>query len=150
MNQSKYEEIMQQLIDYLLNHPSKSEIPVAAAIIDKNLEIVSKSINLITTDLDPTAHAEIVAIRQAAKKIQNNRLDTYSLISTLEPCLMCAGAMSQARINKVIFGAYEPKTGFVSSLFPTIKEFQPKLEVLGGVLEDKCSKILTNWFSLKR
>ena len=150
MNQSKYEEIMQHLIDYLTNLPSKSEIPVAAAIIDKNLEIVSKSINLITTDLDPTAHAEIVAIRQAAKKLQNNRLDSYSLISTLEPCLMCSGAISQARINKVIFGAYEPKTGFVSSLFPTIKEFQPKLEVLGGVLEDKCSKILTNWFSLKR
>ena len=150
MNQSKYEENMQHLIDYLMNHPSKSEIPVAAAIIDKNLEIVSKSINLITTDLDPTAHAEIVAIRQAAKKLQNNRLDSYSLISTLEPCLMCSGAISQARINKVIFGAYEPKTGFVSSLFPTIKEFQPKLEVLGGVLEDKCSKILTNWFSLKR
>jgi tRNA(adenine34) deaminase len=150
MNQSKYEEIMQHLIDYLMNLPSKSEIPVAAAIIDENLEIVSKSINLITTDLDPTAHAEIVAIRQAAKKLQNNRLDSYSLISTLEPCLMCAGAISQARINKVIFGAYEPKTGFVSSLFPTIKEFQPKLEVLGGVLEDKCSKILTNWFSLKR
>ena len=123
---------------------------MSAAIIDKNLEIVSKSINLITTDLDPTAHAEIVAIRQAAKKLQNNRLDSYSLISTLEPCLMCSGAISQARINKVIFGAYEPKTGFVSSLFPTIKEFQPKLEVLSGVLEDKCSKILTNWFSLKR
>ena len=133
-----------------MNLPSKSEIPVAAAIIDENLEIVSKSINQITTDLDPTAHAEIVAIRQAAKKLQNNRLDSYSLISTLEPCLMCSGAISQARINKVIFGAYEPKTGFVSSLFPTIKEFQPKLEVLGGVLEDKCSKILTNWFSLKR
>ena len=150
MNQSKYEEIMQHLIDYLTNLPSKSEIPVAAAIIDENLEIVSKSINLIITDLDPTAHAEIVAIRQAAKKLQKNRLDSYSLISTLEPCLMCSGAISQARINKVIFGAYEPKTGFVSSLFPTIKEFQPKLEVLGGVLEDKCSKILTNWFSLKR
>lgn len=150
MNQSKYEEIMQHLIDYLTNLPSKSEIPVAAAIIDENLEIVSQSINLMATDLDPTAHAEIVAIRQAAKKLQNNRLDSYSLISTLEPCLMCAGAISQARINKVIFGAYEPKTGFVSSLFPTIKEFQPKLEVLGGVLEDKCSKILTNWFSLKR
>ncbi len=150
MNRSKYEEIMQHLIDYLMCLSSTSEIPVAAAIIDENLEIVSKSINLITTALDPTAHAEIVAIRQAAKKLENHRLDSFSLISTLEPCLMCSGAISQSRINKVIFGAYEPKTGFISSLFPTIKEFQPELEVLGGVLEDKCSNILINWFSSKR
>jgi tRNA(adenine34) deaminase len=141
---------MQNLLFEIEGSKPTQDIPVASAILNSDDEIITLQFNKNIELNDPTAHSELLAIRTASKVLKISRLDDFSLISTLEPCLMCSGAIIQSRINKVIFGAFEPKTGFVSSLFPTIKEFTPKIEVIGGVLETECSKVMTKWFSEKR
>jgi tRNA(adenine34) deaminase len=145
-----YEQIMSELLLVIKKSSPRDEIPVSAAVVNSQNKIVAIEINKNIELSDPSAHAELLAIKSASKKLNTSRLDDFILISTLEPCLMCTGVIIQSRINKVIFGAFEPKTGFIVSLFPTIKEFKPDIEVISGVLESECSKILTEWFSKKR
>ena len=145
-----YEQIMNRLLVEIEKPTSKDEIPVSAAVLDSQNQIIALEINRNIELSDPSAHAELLAIKSAAKKLETARLDEFALISTLEPCFMCSGVIIQSRINKVIFGAFEPKTGFIVSLFPTIKEFKPNIEVISGVLESECSKIMSEWFSKKR
>jgi tRNA(adenine34) deaminase len=145
-----YEQIMGELLLVIKKSSPRDDIPVSAAVVNSQNKIVAIEINKNIELSDPSAHAELLAIKSASKKLNTARLDDYILISTLEPCLMCTGVIIQSRINKVIFGAFEPKTGFIVSLFPTIKEFKPDIEVISGVLESECSKILTEWFSKKR
>jgi tRNA(adenine34) deaminase len=145
-----YEQIMGELLLVIKKSSPRDDIPVSAAVVNSQNKIVAIEINKNIELSDPSAHAELLAIKSASKKLNTSRLDDFILISTLEPCLMCTGVIIQSRINKVIFGAFEPKTGFIVSLFPTIKEFKPDIEVISGVLESECSKILTEWFSKKR
>ncbi|MBN2515686.1 MAG: nucleoside deaminase, partial [Deltaproteobacteria bacterium] len=100
----------------------------------------------------PSAHAEILAIRRAAERIGNYRLVGTTLYVTLEPCIMCAGAIIQARISKVIFGAYDPKGGGVSSRYTILHDHRLNhtVEVVGGILEGECSQILSGFFRKKR
>lgn len=145
-----YEQIMSKLILEITKSSSSEDIPVSAAVLNYQNEIIALEKNRNIELNDPSAHAELLAIKAASKKLNTSRLDDFTLISTLEPCLMCSGVIIQSRINKVIFGAFESKTGFIVSLFPTIKEFKPNIEVIGGVLESECSKVMSEWFSKKR
>ena len=127
------------------------EVPVGAVIVN-NDGIVAKAHNQPISKNDPTSHAEINAIRIAAKKLSNYRLSNCNLYVTLEPCAMCYGAIIHARISKLIFGAYDLKTGVCGSSINLHKKecFNHTPEIKGGVLEEDCSKILKDFFRDKR
>jgi tRNA(adenine34) deaminase len=121
---------------------------VGAFVLDKNLEVIAKSFNNRVEKNDPTAHAEIEAIRIAGQELNNWRLDDCTLLVTLEPCQMCSGAILQSRISRVVFGAFEPKTGFLVSRNSHTEN--KNIEIISGVMEEESSKILSNWFRDKR
>ena len=123
------------------------EIPVGAVIV-KDGKIIARGHNLRERGKDPTLHAEIIAIKEAAKTVGNWRLNGCELYVTLEPCLMCAGAIIQARIEKVFFGAHDPKNGVIVSLYRIFDDprWNHQVEYLGGIMEDRCSKILKDFF----
>lgn len=149
-NKLFYETLMQDLLLKVNFLPENCDIPVVAAILNSENQLVAINTNLNIVENDSTAHAEVNVIRDVCQKLKTSRLDGFSLIVTLEPCLMCAGAIIQSKINRVIFGAFEPKTGFMSSRYPTIKEYVPQIEIIGGILETECSSVMTNWFRNKR
>ena len=146
---SEDQEIMSDLLDYLKNLPAVIEVPVATAIYDQNQKQVAISHNLRELTSDPSAHAEIVALRKAGQQFGNWNLEDLSLYVTLEPCLMCAGAILQSKISRVIFGTFNPETTSQSSV-ELLRNANPQLEVVGGVNEEECSTYLTQWFSEQR
>ena len=127
------------------------EVPVGAILV-KDDKIVAKSFNNRHQSKDPTGHAEIIAIQKAAQEQGDWRLEGHTLYVTLEPCPMCAGAIYAARIERCVFGAYDPKAGFVGSLFDinSISKLNHHFDVTGGILEDECSSILTEFFKTIR
>ena len=127
------------------------EVPIGAIITYKG-EIIARGHNLKETYQDPTAHAEMVVIREAAKKLQSWRLDDCTLYVTLEPCPMCAGAIVQARIPTLVYGATDLKAGAVESVVNLVqhKLLNHQAEVLAGVREEECKQILQDFFQLKR
>ena len=143
---------MQQAIAIAQEVKSSGDVPVGALIINKAGEIVSSGKNEREKNSDPTAHAEIVAIRIASEKLGSWRLDDLTLIVTLEPCVMCAGAILQSRIKRLVFGAFDQKAGAVGSSLDVIRDVRAlsKVEVVSGVLEDECAKLLTDFFATKR
>ena len=143
---------MQQVISLAHEVKSTGDVPVGALIVNELGEIVSFGKNEREKDNDPTAHAEIVAIRKAGEKIGSWRLDDLTLIVTLEPCVMCAGAILQSRIKRLVFGAFDQKAGAVGSSLDVIRDVRSlsKIEVVSGVLEDECAKLLTDFFATKR
>lgn len=130
---------------------AKGEVPIGAVIVKDNI-ILAKAGNASIQDNDPSAHAEIKAIRVAAEKIKNYRILDTTLYVTLEPCCMCAGAIIQARIARVVFGAFDPKAGACGSVFNIFQSTQinhrPLLQ--SGVLADQCGALLTDFFKTKR
>ena len=143
---------MQQAISLAHEVKSSGDVPVGALIINEVGEIVSFGKNEREKDNDPTAHAEILAIRRASEKIGSWRLDDLTLIITLEPCVMCAGAILQSRIKRLVFGAFDHKAGAVGSYLDVIRDVRAlsKVEVVSGVLEEECAKLLTDFFATKR
>ena len=128
----------------------KDEVPVGAIIVYKN-RIIAKAHNQVELLKDPTAHAEMIAITQASSFLKSKWLAGCSLYATIEPCSMCAGALVLSRIDRVYFGAYDPKTGaFGSKLNINSLKLNHKLKVKGGVLEKECSQILQKFFKGKR
>ena len=127
------------------------EVPVGAVVV-RNGEIIGRGLNRPVQDSDPTAHAEIVAIRAAAAGEKNYRLNDTTLYVTLEPCPMCVGAMLHARIGRLVFGAYDPKAGAAGSVLDLSddRRLNHRLEVNGGLLEDKCSGLLQKFFAARR
>ncbi|HOJ77246.1 MAG TPA: tRNA adenosine(34) deaminase TadA [Bacillota bacterium] len=127
------------------------EVPVGAVIVVDN-SIIARGHNLRELTGDPTAHAEIVAIRKAAEVRKHWRLTDMTLYVTLEPCPMCAGAIVQARIDRLVFGAYDPKSGAAGSLMNILqdKRLNHQLEVTAGILADDCGKILKDFFKDRR
>ena len=113
------------------------EVPVGAVLVDKGGELLARGYNQPISTSDPTAHAEIVVIREAANRWQNYRLVDTTLYVTLEPCAMCVGALVQARVGRIVFGALEPKTGAIQSVFQLFDstQFNHSPEICGGVLE---------------
>jgi tRNA(adenine34) deaminase len=146
---SQDQEIMSDLLDYLKSSPDAMEVPVAAAVYDQNQKQVAISHNLRELTSDPSAHAEVVALRKAGQMFGNWNLEGCSIYVTLEPCLMCAGAILQSKISRVIFGAFNLETTSQSSV-ELLRNRNPQLEVVGGVNEDDCSTYLTLWFSEQR
>ncbi len=143
---------MQQAISYANEAAEHNDVPVGALVVNEQGEILGTGHNLREESKDPTAHAEIVAMRNAAAKIGNWRMDELTMIVTLEPCAMCAGAISQSRFKRLVFGAWDEKAGAVGSVWDVIRDQRNlnKVEVVSGILEKECSEILTNFFEGKR
>ena len=130
---------------------NEGEIPVGAVLIHNN-KLIAKAHNQPILNHDPTAHAEVIALRKAGKKLNNYRLAGSTLYVTLEPCVMCLGAIMHARIDRIVFGASDPKTGVCGSKADLTSEafFTHKVKVDGGVLEEENKEILQSFFKSKR
>jgi tRNA(adenine34) deaminase len=130
----------------------KNEVPVGAVLISETGEVVSSAYNRVIGLSDPTAHAEILALRKAAKKVMNYRLLNTTLYVTVEPCVMCMGAIIHARVKCVVFGAKDPKWGACGSLYHLAddRRFNHHPEIIGGFCEDACKTLVQNFFRGKR
>jgi tRNA(adenine34) deaminase len=128
------------------------DVPVGAVVLDAAGVIVARGRNRREADGDPTAHAELEAIRAAARDAGGWRLDGLTLVVTLEPCTMCAGALTTARLSRLVFGAADPRAGAVGSLWDVVRDqrLAPVPEVIGGVLADDCLAVLTRFFAERR
>jgi len=131
---------------------AEGEVPVGAVVVGPSGEILAKARNRVIASNDPTAHAEILALRKAARKIGNYRLSRCRLAVTLEPCPMCAGAAVHARVQEILFGAVDPKAGAVLTLFriPTDERLNHRALVIPGVLAKESAALLTAFFRRKR
>ena len=145
------EELMRQAIEVARSATQSGDIPVGALIINSEGVIIGRGFNEREANNDPTAHAEVVAIRAAAARLQKSRLDGCTIVVTLEPCAMCAGAIAQSRISDCVFGAWDEKAGAVGSVWDVLRDPRSifKVEVSGGVLENECAELLTNFFKDK-
>lgn len=128
------------------------EVPVGAVVVGPSGEILARAHNRPVGAGDPTAHAEILALRKAARKLSNYRLSGCRLVATLEPCPMCAGAAVQARVAEIVFGAADPKAGAVMTLFriPSDERLNHRAAVVPGVLARECAALLTEFFRSRR
>ena len=131
---------------------ASKDVPVGAVILNANGDLISTGNNQRELLNDPTAHAEIVVIRNAAKALGSWRLDGCTIVVTLEPCAMCAGAIAQSRISKVVFGAWDEKAGASGSVWDLLRDPRAlhKVEVTSGVLEEECAAMLKEFFSEQR
>jgi tRNA(adenine34) deaminase len=147
-----FEILMQQAIALAKSAADSGDVPVGALVVNEQGEVLGTGHNLREENNDPTAHAEIVAMRMAAAKLNNWRMDDLTMIVTLEPCAMCAGAISQSRFKRVVFGAWDQKAGAVGSVWDVIRDPRNlnKVEVITGVLEKDCALVLSNFFEGKR
>jgi tRNA(adenine34) deaminase len=147
-----YKSLMQQAISLAKEAAIKGDVPVGALVVDDAGTIIGVGANLREQDNDPTAHAEIVAIRNAANKIGSYRLDDLTMVVTLEPCGMCAGAIAQSRIKRLVFGSFDEKYGAVGSVWDLLRDTRAiyKPEVLSGVLNEDCKNLISSFFSNKR
>ncbi len=143
---------MQQALALANQAATFDDVPVGALVVNDQGEIIGVGENLREKNNDPTAHAEIVAIKNAAQKIGNWRLDDLTMLVTLEPCAMCAGAIVQTRMKRLVFGAFDEKAGAVGSIWDVVRDARAltKIEVVSGVLEKECAQVLTNFFKGKR
>ena len=147
-----YKSLMQQAISLAKEAAIKGDVPVGALVVDDSGTVVGHGANSREQDNDPTAHAEIVAIRNAANKLGNYRLDDLTMVVTLEPCGMCAGAIAQSRIKRLVFGSFDEKYGAVGSVWDLLRDSRAiyKTEVLSGVIEKECAQLLSDFFVDKR
>ena len=151
MNQNEHEAYLREALALAAEAAAWGDVPVGAVVVHEG-EIVGRGANRREVDKDPMAHAEILAMRQAAESLDTWRLDDCTLFVTLEPCAMCAGAMVQARLGRCVFGCRDPKAGFVGSLanlaaFPGTPH---QVEVEDGVLAAECREMLTQFFRVLR
>ena len=145
------EKWMKVAISEALLAMDENEVPVGAILVQEN-NLITQAHNRPIKNNDPTAHAEIEVLRKAGEKLQNYRLAKTTLYVTLEPCAMCLGAMIHARIERVVFGASDPKSGVCGSTIDLSSEsiFNHQISVSGGVLEHECKNILQSFFKLRR
>ena len=142
---------MRQAMTLAQHAESIGEVPVGAVIVKDN-ELIAEGLNYPIKSNDPTAHAEIVALRAAASKLGNYRLVDTTMYVTLEPCTMCAGALIHARVKRIVIGAMDPRTGAAGSVFNVLNndKLNHRLEIEQGILEEECSTMLSNFFKNKR
>jgi tRNA(adenine34) deaminase len=128
------------------------DVPVGAVVLDASGTVIARGRNRREADGDPTAHAEIVAIRAAARCVGGWRLDGLTLVVTLEPCTMCAGAITAARLSRLVYGAADPRAGAVGSVCDVVRDQRttPVPEVIGGVLAEQCLNVIRRFFSEHR
>ncbi len=149
---SHYEELMSEAIVEAQRALETGDVPVAAIIVDAAGQRLAVGRNERELTSDPTAHAEIVAIRAAAERAGTWHLENTTLVVTLEPCTMCAGAILQARIPRVVFGAWDEKAGAVGSVYDVLRDrrLPHKVEVIAGVREKECATLLKDFFEARR
>jgi tRNA(adenine34) deaminase len=142
---------MQQAIILAKKAQNANEVPVGAVAVI-NDEVIGEGYNCPIKNHDPTAHAEIITLRQAAKQLNNYRLPNLTLYTTLEPCIMCVGAMLHARIERLVFGASDPKTGAIISVFRILdeKSLNHKISYQHGILSAECGNLLSEFFKIRR
>lgn len=132
--------------------PAHGDVPIGAVVLDPSGQVIAAGHNERELTADPTAHAEVVALRRAAAARGSWHLDDCTLAVTLEPCTMCAGAIVSARIGRLVFGAYDPKAGAVASLWDVVRD--PRLnhrpEVVGGIATDACGAVIQAFFDHRR
>jgi tRNA(adenine34) deaminase len=126
----------------------RPDVPIGAVVLDPAGAVVAVAANERELTGDPTAHAEVLALRRAAERNGEWRLDGHTLVVTLEPCTMCAGALVLARIERLVFGAYDPKAGAVATLFDVVRDprLNHRIDVRGGILEVECGAALRGFF----
>lgn len=145
------ESYLQLALDQARLAAKAGEVPVGAIVIYEG-EVIGTGQNFVLRNLDPTAHAEIVALRAAAQRLNNYRLTGCELYSTLEPCSMCAGAMIHARISRLVYAAADPKAGAAGSVLAVVNhpQLNHQMEVTAGVLAEECGDLLRNFFRERR
>jgi tRNA(adenine34) deaminase len=128
------------------------EVPIGAVVVGPSGEVIASAANFRELGADPTAHAEVLALRRAGAAVGSWRLDRCTLAVTLEPCTMCAGAAVLARVGRLVFGAWDPKAGAVGSLWDVVRDrrLNHRPEVVAGVCEAECSALLASWFASRR
>ena len=138
-----------QLADQAQLH---NDVPVGALVVNQMGEIIGRGKNEREKSNDPLAHAELMAIKDAAKNLNSYRFDDLTLVVTLEPCAMCAGAIAQSRFSRLVYGAFDEKAGAVGSVWDLIRDQRAlsKIEVVSGVLQDECVQLLKDFFANKR
>ena len=149
---SDYKQLMNQAISIAKEALATEDVPVGAVVLNSFGDVVGRGKNRREIDQDPTAHAEIIALREAAIANGSWRLDDHTLVVTLEPCAMCAGAIAQSRIKTLIFGAWDEKAGAVGSVWDILRDPRSphQVEVVAGILEDECAELLHQFFKAKR
>ena len=146
------EELMRQALDIARSALASNDVPIGALVLNSNGEVISTGANRREVDNDPSAHAEVVAMREAGRKLNNWRLDGCTVVVTLEPCAMCAGAIAQSRVKTLIFGAWDKKAGAVGSVWDVLRDPRSphRTEVISGILEKECADILAQFFKTQR
>jgi tRNA(adenine34) deaminase len=152
MSITKHIKFMNSALEEAKKAGQKDEVPVGAVLVTEKGKILSCSHNQVIGLCDPTAHAEILAIREAASKVQNYRLLNTTLYVTVEPCIMCMGAIIHARISTVVFGAFDPKWGAAGSLYNLAADsrFNHLPEIIPGICKNKCKALMQDFFRSKR
>ena len=147
-----YKELMQQALHLAKDAANHGDVPVGAIIVDEKGAVIGRGKNERVKNNDPLAHAEIVAIKDAASKLANWRFDQLTLIVTLEPCAMCAGAIAQSRFKRLVFGSFDEKAGAAGSIWDLIRDARAltQIEVVSGVLAEDCALVLSDFFASKR
>jgi len=147
-----YKELMQQALLLAKEAANHGDVPVGAIIVDEKGAVIGRGKNERVKNNDPLAHAEIVAIKDSASNLSNWRFDQLTLIVTLEPCVMCAGAIAQSRFKRLVFGSFDEKAGAAGSTWDLIRDARAltQIEVFSGVLTEDCALVLSDFFANKR
>jgi tRNA(adenine34) deaminase len=147
-----YDDAMRAALDEARLSEDSGDVPIGAVVLDPAGAVIGRGHNVRERDGDPTGHAELVACRAAAAALGGWRLTGCTLVVTLEPCTMCAGAVVLARLERLVFGAYDAKAGAVGSLWDVVRDrrLNHRPEVLGGVLADECSTLVDDFFAHRR
>jgi len=147
-----YKLLMSNALQLAQQAQLHNDVPVGALVVNQMGEIIGRGKNEREKSNDPLAHAELMAIKDAAKYLNSYRFDDLTLVVTLEPCAMCAGAIAQSRFSRLVFGAFDEKGGAVGSVWDLIRDQRAltKIEVVSGVLLDECAGILKDFFASKR
>jgi tRNA(adenine34) deaminase len=145
---SQWDPAMRLALDQARRASTLGDVPIGAVVLDPAGAVVAAAGNEREQANDPTAHAEVLALRAAARALGSWRLVDHTLVVTLEPCTMCAGASVLARVSRLVFGAYDPKAGAVASLFDVVRDprLNHRVDVRGGILEDECGALLRDFF----
>lgn len=148
----RYAAWMGQALDLAAQAALEGDVPVGAVVVDAAGEVVGRGRNLREVEHDPTAHAEVVALREAAARRGEWRLEGCTLVVTLEPCPMCAGALLLSRVDRLVLGAWDPKLGATGSVWDFVRDRRANhfVEVVGGVREQECSALLLDFFTSHR
>jgi tRNA(adenine34) deaminase len=146
------EHWMRLAIDAAKNAGQSNEVPIGAVLVSESGDLLAVEYNRTIQRMDPTAHAEILALREAALRIRNYRLPGTSLFVTIEPCIMCMGALVHARVARIFFGAHDPKWGAAGSLYDVAGDnrFNHRPEIFPGLLEAECRELMQTFFRSKR